>query len=204
LHTLMSFEDSLCTLLTDPEEVTAFFDRLMEMKLDIIDALAEFYRPDTICFHDDWGTQASMFFSPELWRELIRPQIQKAVDRCHEHGIFFEMHSCGRIEKIIPDLADMGVDCAQVMGINDIPTVMKRTEGRLSYMVTPRYQELEAACAAGTLTEEHVRDAIRNEVMEDAATGPYTPLLMPSKSWWYPIATDEIDRCEQEILQSQH
>lgn len=200
LHTLMSFEDALCAFISNPKEVAAFFDRIMEMKLDIIDALAKHYHPDVICFHDDWGTQNNMFFSPNVWEALLRPQIQKAVDRCHEYGIFFEMHSCGKMDQIIPSFADMGIDCFQCMGINDIPAAMKKTKGRLSFMVSPHYQELEAACISGTLTEDQVRKAIREEVMEDADAGAYSPILIPLNNWWYEIAVDEIGRCEKEVM----
>ena len=75
LHILMGFEEALCSLLEEPEEVGAFFDAMVEYKIKLIDKLAEYYKPDVILFHDDWGTQAGPFFSPDLWRELIKPTI---------------------------------------------------------------------------------------------------------------------------------
>ena len=93
---LMGFENALCALLTEPEEVSAFLDALMEYKLKLIDKLAQYYKPDVLTFHDDYGTQLNLFFSPEIFRELFKPQLKKAVDRCHEHGMFFELHSCGQ------------------------------------------------------------------------------------------------------------
>ncbi|MCR2020027.1 hypothetical protein AALH30_23235 [Blautia pseudococcoides] len=32
LHTLMGFENALCAMLTDPDEVGAFYDRLADLK----------------------------------------------------------------------------------------------------------------------------------------------------------------------------
>ena len=76
LHTLMGFENALCAMLTDPEEVSAFFDRLTEMKCRELDILKKYYLTEAVCFHDDWGTQKNMFFSPDIWRSLIKPQIK--------------------------------------------------------------------------------------------------------------------------------
>ena len=83
LHMLMGFENALCAMITDPEEVSAFLDAFMEWKCRLLEKVHEYYRPDVIMFHDDWGTQNNMFFSPDTWRALIKPQIQKAVDKAH-------------------------------------------------------------------------------------------------------------------------
>lgn len=81
LHMLMGFENALCALLTDPEEVEEFFNTYMEWKIKLMEKVIEYYKPDVLMFHDDWGTQNNMFFSPDVWRSLIKPQIKKAVDR---------------------------------------------------------------------------------------------------------------------------
>lgn len=200
LHTLMGFENALCVMLTDPEEVAAFFDRLMEMKCKELEILRKYYKAEAVCFHDDWGTQLNMFFSPATWRELIKPQIKKAVDKCHELGMFFDMHSCGKMDQIIPDFVEIGIDSFQGQGINDILAAMDKTGNKLSYNVTPRYQELEASAAAGSLTEEIVREKVREEVMACAQKGIYTPAFVPLRNWWFPIALDEAAKCGKEIF----
>ena len=70
LHMLMGFENALCALLTDPEEVEAFLNAFMEWKLRLMEKVIEIYKPDVLMFHDDWGTQNNMFFSPDIWRAL--------------------------------------------------------------------------------------------------------------------------------------
>ena len=200
LHTLMGFENALCAMLTDPDEVSAFFDRLTEMKCREMEILRKYYKAEVICFHDDWGTQKNMFFSPDLWRELIKPQIKKIAAHCHELGMFFEMHSCGKMDQIIPEFPEIGIDSFQGQGINDIVSAMEKTGNTLSYNITPRYQYLEAAAAAGTLTEEEVRTKIREEIMDCAEHGIYTPSFLPASSWWFPIALDEAAKCEKQLF----
>ena len=34
--------------------------------------------------------------------EMVIPSLTRVVDRVHEHGMCFELHSCGRIERLVP------------------------------------------------------------------------------------------------------
>ena len=194
LHSLMPFEEALLSMMEEPEEVEELFDRIMEVKLKAIQAMIDYWHVEALNFHDDWGSQLNMFFSPEIWRELIKPQIKKAVDLCHENGVFFEMHTCGKVEKVIPELADIGVDSAQIMSINDIPALKEKTQGKLNYCVTVDYQTLAAEDARGILTEEMVRSRLDEEIKRYAPGGHYYPNFMPERAWYFPIEVDEIGR----------
>lgn len=199
LHMLMGFENALCALLTDPEEVESFFDAFMEWKCKLIEKVHEYYQPDVIMFHDDWGTQNNMFFSPDTWRELIKPQIKKAVDKTHELGMFFEFHSCGFIEQVVPEFVELGIDSWQGQEINDIPKLKELTQGKLGFHTTPKYQDFQAATVAGTLTEADVRDRIRADVTKHAEGGNYMPFILPWGDWWVPVMVDEVEKCAKEV-----
>lgn len=183
LHMLMGFEEALCALLEEPESVTEFFDAFMDWKLRLLEKMVEVYRPDVIMFHDDWGTQTGMFFSPATWRELIKPQIQKAVDKCHELGVFYEHHSCGKIEQIVPDFVEMGIDSWQGQEINDIPALKKLTGGKLEYHPMPAYQGYVADVMAGKLTREELDVRVREDFYRNAEGGHYLPLMLPYGDW---------------------
>ncbi|MBQ8592307.1 MAG: hypothetical protein IJ485_06150 [Lachnospiraceae bacterium] len=199
LHMLMGFENALCAMITDPEEVEAFLDAFMEWKLKLMDKIVEHYRPDVLMFHDDWGTQNSMFFSPVTWRELIKPQIQKAVDHCHDLGVIFEMHSCGKIESIVPDFVEMGIDSWQGMEINDIPALKKITGNKLSYHTTPKYQEYQALELTGELVEEKMRKEVSETFIKTAEGYCYMPMFLPFGGVSRQILADEIAKCAETI-----
>lgn len=195
----MGFENALCAMITDPEEVEAFLNAFMDWKLKLMEKVIEIYKPDVLMFHDDWGTQNSMFFSPDTWRELIKPQIQKAVDRCHELGIIFEMHSCGKIEAIVPEFVEMGIDSWQGMEINDIPRLKNITGDKLSYHTTPNYQQYQAEELAGELTEEDLRRRVRETFKMTAAGYCYMPMFLPFGGWSRDVMVDEINKCAETI-----
>jgi uroporphyrinogen decarboxylase len=140
-----------------------------------------------------------MFFSPETWRELIKPQIVKAVNKTHELGMIFELHSCGFIEQVVPEFVEMGIDSWQGQEINDIVKLKELTGGKLSFHTTPRYQDFQADSLAGVLKEEDVRERVRKGIMENAKGGNYMPMVLPWGDWWRPIMIEEIERYGKEV-----
>lgn len=199
LHSLMGFENAMCAMIAEPEEVGELFDRLTDMKLEMLEILAKYYHLDVVNYMDDWGTQNSLFFSPETWRELIRPRMARIVDKCHELGMKFELHSCGKIERLIPEIAELGVDCLQCMGINDIAAAKKVTGSSMAYMVSPTYQKFSGMDEMGQLTEENLIEMLDEEVRREAVGGRYCSFFWPYESWWAPVMTKEIERLGYEI-----
>ncbi len=121
LHDLMGFEGALCALVTNPEECEAFFSRLCDFKIEQIDYLKKYYGVDMVHFQDDWGTQVDLMFQPDLWRDLIRPHVQRVVDAAHARGVLFDMHSCGKIDRIVGDVIGMGIDVLDpAQPVNDL------------------------------------------------------------------------------------
>lgn len=199
LHMLMGFENALYALVEASEEVKAFFDAFMDYKCRLIDKIAVYYKPDVISFHDDWGTQKNLFFSPATWRILIKPQIQKAVDCCHKNNIIFELHSCGKMEQIIPEFAEMGIDSFQGMSINDVTAMKKITGDRLTYTMVPDYQSLDAKKHSGSISgEELLREAV-DYIMRCAEGGCFIPLIVPPNSWWAPAFFEAINKCRNTL-----
>ncbi|MCK5757626.1 MAG: methyltransferase, partial [Clostridiales bacterium] len=60
---------------------------------------------------DDFATQTSLFISPDMFRENIKPYFQERVKFTKElTDAAFLHHSCGNVHDIIDDLIDSGVD----------------------------------------------------------------------------------------------
>ncbi len=104
-------ENMLIGMYEEPEWVTDIFDTYLNVALDlcqrILDAGYEF---DGVFWYDDMGYKGAPFFSPTLYRELLKPYHKKAVDWAHERGMVTELHSCGFIEPLLSDIVDTGVE----------------------------------------------------------------------------------------------
>lgn len=108
---MIGTENVLIGMYEEPEWITDVFDTYLSTSLDlcqrILDAGYEF---DGIFWYDDMGYKGSPFFSPTLYRELLKPYHKKAVDWAHERGMVTELHSCGFIEPLLPDIVETGVE----------------------------------------------------------------------------------------------
>jgi uroporphyrinogen decarboxylase len=70
--------------------------------------MAEVYPIDLIDLHDDWGTQISSFMPVETWKQLLSEPIGRIAKHCKDKGIHAQMHSCGKIEAIVPEMVNAG------------------------------------------------------------------------------------------------
>ncbi|MCF7854013.1 MAG: hypothetical protein K9N51_04385, partial [Candidatus Pacebacteria bacterium] len=85
---------------------TTIIDRNMVMLENVLhcDAI------DGVLLGSDWGSQQGLLMSPETWDDLIRPGEQREYDMIHAYGKDVWIHSCGKIDRLIPRLVKMGVD----------------------------------------------------------------------------------------------
>ena len=108
---MIGTENLLVGMYDEPEWVTDVFDTYLTSTLElaqrVLDAGYEF---DGVFWYDDMGYKGAPFFSPTLYRELLKPYHKKAADWAHERGMVVEMHSCGFIEPLIPDIIETGVE----------------------------------------------------------------------------------------------
>ena len=108
---MIGTENMLIAMYEEPEWVKDVFDTYLNTSLDlcqrILDAGYEF---DGVFWYDDMGYKGAPFFSPALYRELLQPYHKKVVDWAHERGMVTELHSCGFIEPLLPDIVETGVE----------------------------------------------------------------------------------------------
>ena len=104
-------ENMLIGMYEEPEWVMDIFDTYLTVSLDLCQRILDAgYQFDGIFWYDDMGYKGSPFFSPTLYRELLKPYHKKAVDWAHERGMVTELHSCGFIEPLLPDILETGVE----------------------------------------------------------------------------------------------
>jgi uroporphyrinogen decarboxylase len=112
LHFLHGFNETLMDLVQRPAEMEELLDQILQFQLGLIQNLGARYRGRIQAFSstDDWGTNTSMLISPALWRRLFKPRYARIAEEVHRQGMDFWLHSDGKIEEIIPDLIEIGVE----------------------------------------------------------------------------------------------
>ena len=121
LISITNMEDALTALIDEDLQpyVHKFFDRLCGVYEQIICNAKKYFDIDQIWFHDDWGSQRNSLFSLETCREMIVPYLKRVCDCAHRNGLFVELHSCGKNERLVPAMIEAGIDSWRGQAIND-------------------------------------------------------------------------------------
>jgi hypothetical protein len=131
MHACMGFENALMALAEDPDSCKEYFHAMADWKIAYFRKIAKYYKADIINAHDDYGANDRMFMSPQTWRVLIKPELKRMVDACHEAGLIYQHHSCGFIEPIIGDLVEIGVDALDpLQACNTNVAMLKKQYGK--------------------------------------------------------------------------
>jgi uroporphyrinogen decarboxylase len=106
---LAGMENVLAGMIGDPEFVHGLLDRILDYNLEIIRNACR-HDIDAMRFGDDWGAQNGLIMGPDLWREFIKPRISRMYRLTKEMDKYVIIHCCGKVEEIIPDFIELGVD----------------------------------------------------------------------------------------------
>jgi uroporphyrinogen decarboxylase len=164
LHFLLGFEETLVAFATNPRKVEYALDRIVEFDLALVDSLADSLSGAVHAFAstDDWGGQKNIFIQPELWRKVFKPRYARIAERVHRRGLEFWLHSDGKIEEIIPDLIEIGVDVfnlstSRLLGIREFG---ERFAGRSCFCTYIDPQDT-AVYGSGSEIVQDARDLVR-------------------------------------------
>lgn len=105
--------DRFFMLMVDaPEVAQAILNKMNEFEMAFYERIfkAGGGKVDILRPHDDYGTQISLLFSVDMWREFFMENTKKLVNLAHSYGVFYQQHSCGAVLPIIPELIACGVD----------------------------------------------------------------------------------------------
>ena len=106
---VFGIENQLMYMLLYPNELKTLYERQAEWTMRFVKHCIE-CGADMIHISDDWGAQNDLMFSPNIWEDMIYPNIKRVVDYVHECGAFASLHSDGCIVKVADRVAQLGFD----------------------------------------------------------------------------------------------
>jgi len=105
----------------EPKKAHAFLDKMVEIHLENLEKFLKTVGDyiDIIVFGDDLGMQTGPQISPEMYREFFKPRHKVLWNRAKELAeVKVNLHSCGGIRELIPDLIEAGIDAVNPVQIN--------------------------------------------------------------------------------------
>jgi len=108
---MMGTENVLIAMYEQPEMIRDMFETYLDRCIAHFEMIWDAgYKFDSIFWPDDMGYKGTTFFSIDMYREMLKPVHKRAVDWAHNHGIYAQLHSCGDIMTLVPELVEIGID----------------------------------------------------------------------------------------------
>lgn len=111
LHMLRGFAATMEDFYLEPAKVERVLDMVLDFTVARLDELALRFpgRIDGIFLTDDWGTQQGTFTSRKVFEQFFAGRYGRLFGAIRSHGWHVVLHSCGRINDLVPRLVELGV-----------------------------------------------------------------------------------------------
>jgi uroporphyrinogen decarboxylase len=109
MQQLRGMENFLMDIAGESAEFYRLLDDMLAFNLRWIDQWVRL-EYDGLHFADDWGAQKSLMIRPDKWRRMFKPRYAEMFAAVHAAGMDVWYHSDGRINDILGDLIEIGVD----------------------------------------------------------------------------------------------
>jgi len=109
---LMGVENFFRYAFTSPEIIHRLLDIITDFYHEVSKRIFDLCAKDIDIFFmgDDYGTQTGLFLSPKMFRIFFKPRLERLFKLAKKYGLLVQLHSCGSIREIIPDLIEIGLD----------------------------------------------------------------------------------------------
>jgi len=135
-HHLSEIKNALIYYALNPKEMHELLKYLTEYELELAEKVCANLHPDAMFHHDDWGSEASTFMSPDMFADFFVEPYKQIYGYYHEHGCELVIHhSDSYAATLVPYMIEMGIDVWQgVMQSNDTPALLEKYRGQITFM----------------------------------------------------------------------
>jgi uroporphyrinogen decarboxylase len=154
--------ESLCYMIyDDPDLVDAICEKVGTFYVQYTDALCSFRCCAIVWGSDDMGFRTSTLLSADFLKEKILPWHKRCAKIAHDAKKPYLLHSCGRLDEIMPDLIDdVKIDAKHSFEdtIEDVIEVFNKYHNKISILGGI---DVDFLCRAGEAAiRKRVRDTL--------------------------------------------
>jgi uroporphyrinogen-III decarboxylase len=138
LWRIIGTENALLKIAEDPDFIAKFIERIGDFLVGIVGAQVAAASGALRGLYV-WGDIAydhGMFFSPDYWRKVYKPQLKRICDAAHAHGLKTIYHGCGNASAVFEDMIEAGVDAYNPMEVKagvDVVDLKRRFGDRWAF-----------------------------------------------------------------------
>jgi len=129
---LVGMENFLIAMIENPNEINFLLKGVADYAKRVFERYVEL-GADCVSFSEDLGSQRALMMSPTLFREYLLPRYDDCFRDLIKNGTLINFHSCGCIEDIVSDLANIGVHILNPIQAkaNDLKKLKEISQGRI-------------------------------------------------------------------------
>lgn len=130
---IMGMDNFLMALITHPSEAHEFLHAIADYDRRVFDRYLEL-GVDAVSGTEDLGSQRALMISPRMFREFFLPEYEHMFENVLAAGKMVVFHSCGCVEEIVGDLAQVGVTILNPIQAraNDLGRIKAETVGKMA------------------------------------------------------------------------
>lgn len=167
----MGVAEGLCAMFEEPEACHEFFKYFTDYEEQKIRLSFPYFKPEVVIIGDDVANVRNLFFSPEMYDDLIAPYHRQLAKAVLELGAIAEMHCCGHCEQLIPKWVDMGITVWQpAQPVNDLKGIKAKYGQKL---ILNGCWDTKGKGGMVGASEETVRESVRETIDEIGSAGDF-------------------------------
>ena len=197
LMSFMGFNEGLCAMYEEPDEVKELFDYLHSFYLPIAKQYIEYVQPDVLSLADDTASERAPFVSPEMFRELLFPYYDDFARLGRNRGIPINFHNCGKSGVYFNDLVRIGITSWEPVQLSNDILEIQKIFGR--HLVIGGGWEGRGHLLNPDVSDEEIRESVRVAIDTYAPNGGF----MFAGAFTPGSTNDEITKHKNEVLQKE-
>lgn len=175
---LCGHEKAFCDYALNPALPEAIMDHVLEHKLEFYRAAIDILLKSGLEYFiisesDDLGAQGGLLISPDMYRRLVKPrhaQLFQSIKEFSQGRAFVELHSCGAIKPLIPDLIQAGVEILNPVQVSAQGMDTKSLKREFGKDIVFHGGGVDSQRTLPYGTPDEVREEVRHRI-EDLAPG---------------------------------
>lgn len=167
---LTGIDNFLMNLIAEPRFAAAVMDMVAEVNEQIVRNMVRI-GADIVTLGDDYATNTGPMFSPDVFKELILPRLQRVVDAIHDEGGMAIKHSDGNIWPLLDMIVGTGAD-----GLNPLEPVAGMDMGEVKAAYGDRIclvGNIDCGALLSHGTVEEVEAAVKDCIAAGAPGGGF-------------------------------
>ena len=170
---LMGMEELVYAMVDEEDAVKDFYKGYQEYRLNYLEFIMKYYKPDVVEVFDDVGYMTGMFLTKDQYEEFIMPVHKEFNAVVRQMGVVPVQHCCGRAEILIEDYIEEGASAwSSVEPRNDIVGMLKKYGDKITLIGGFNTQ---GRCASLDATDEEILGELHRAM---DTYGPYGSFII--------------------------